>query len=132
MVWDDTYSVKVNRCDLEHQRLFGIINALQDAMSAGKGRNVVQRIVRELNAYAKTHFSSEEMLLERAGYPALARHRSEHQAFIAEVTHFEKSIANGNVLISVEVMDFLRRWLSNHILQTDRQYSEHLNRNGIK
>lgn len=132
MVWDDSYSVKVERCDREHQRLFCIVNALQDAMSAGKGRDFVQRIVQELSGYAKYHFSTEEVLLERASYPGLSQHRAEHQAFITAVAKFEKSITDGNALISVEVMDFLRKWLVDHILKSDRQYSGHLNLSGIR
>lgn len=132
MAWDDSYSVKVQRCDREHQKLFQIINALQDAMGAGKGRDFIKRIVQELNSYSKYHFTTEEMLLALANYPLLSAHRTEHQAFIDAVTKFEKSLADGNSLISVEVMDFLRNWLSSHILKTDRQYSDHLNRSGIK
>lgn len=132
MVWDDSYSVKVERCDREHQRLFCIINALQDAMSAGKGRDFIQRVVQELNAYAKYHFSTEEVLMARASYPGIAQHRDEHQAFITAVAKFDKSIAAGNALISVEVMEFLRTWLVDHILKSDRQYSHHMNRGGIR
>ena len=79
MTWDESYSVKVQRCDVEHQKLFQIINALQDAMAAGKGRDVIKRIVQELNSYTKSHFTAEEMLLARANYPQLSTHRSEHQ-----------------------------------------------------
>ena len=33
--------------------------------------------------------------------------------------------------LSVEVMDFIYGWLTNHICGTDRKYTEHMHANGI-
>ncbi len=130
-VWDNTYSVKVQRCDNDHKRLFAIINELQDAMMAGKGSEIIQRIVRELTDYTKYHFSGEEALLEKTGYPALEPHRLQHREFVSKVEEFERGLKAGAVGQSVAVTNFLKDWLVKHIQHTDRQYSTHLNANGI-
>jgi len=130
MNWNESYSVKVKSCDLQHQKLFYLINALQEAMKARKGRHYAYKIVRELNQYTQSHFSAEEGLLERTNYPRLAEQRAQHQEFISQVKKFEQDIADGN-MISISLMDFLRSWLTNHITSMDQEYSEHLNKNGI-
>ncbi len=128
--WNESYSVKVTACDLQHQKLFYLINALHEAMQAGKGRDYAHVIVRELHNYAKSHFTAEEALLERTKYSHLSEHRAEHRRFISDVGKFERDIAEGRP-ISLSLMDFLRDWLIHHVTGMDKDYSDHLNGNGI-
>jgi len=130
VTWDQSYSVKVNQIDLEHQKLFDLLNSLHDAMSSGKGRAIVGQIVAELHTYARTHFQDEEALMQRASYPGLPGHRLEHQRFIARVAEFEKDLAAGKANV-VAVLEFLKDWLSKHIKKVDQSYSTHLNAHGI-
>jgi len=131
ITWDQSYSVKVKRCDEDHQKLFALINALHDAMRVGKGRNIVQQIVAELSAYTQTHFRTEEALMEQAKYPALSTHRVEHRRFEARVTEFQKDLDAGTGGNAVVVLEFLKDWLAKHIKKLDQSYSSHLNANGI-
>ena len=131
VTWDQSYSVKVKRCDDQHQKLFDLINALHDAMKTGQGRKIISDTVRELESYTKTHFSAEEALLQRAGYPKLAEHRAEHQKFVAEVKKFKESLDSTGAEAPISVLSFLKDWLANHIKQTDKMYSDHLNAHGI-
>jgi hemerythrin len=131
ITWDQSYSVKVKRCDEDHQKLFALINALHDAMRVGKGRSVIRQIVAELSTYTQTHFQAEEALMEKASYPALPGHRVEHQRFIARVAVFQKDLDAGTSGNSVAVLEFLNDWLAKHIKKLDQSYSAHLNANGI-
>jgi len=131
VTWDKSYSVKVRRCDEEHQKLFQLMNALYDAMRVGKGRTVVRQIVAELSDYTKTHFQAEESLMERAKYPGLAGHRVEHQRFVARVAEFQKDLDGGTGGNTVSVLEFLNDWLVKHIKKVDQSYSAHLNAHGI-
>jgi hemerythrin len=130
--WDQSYSVKVKRCDEDHQKLFALMNTLHDAMRVGKGRTVIRQIVSELSDYTQTHFQAEEALMEQANYPALAGHRVEHQRFIARVAGFQKDLDSGTSGNSVAVLEFLKDWLVKHIKKLDQSYSAHLNANGIQ
>jgi hemerythrin-like metal-binding protein len=126
--WKPGYSVNVKSCDAEHVKLFALINNLHEAMQSGKGAQVIQRVVGELERYTQTHFSAEEALMAKARYPALAAHRVEHQKFVEAVAKFRKQGITGQ---SVAVLTFLNDWLINHIMRTDQQYSAHLNAHGI-
>jgi hemerythrin len=129
--WDASYSVKVTRCDEDHQKLFALINTLHDAMLAGKGGEKIQQVVRELSSYTKFHFSAEEALLEKTNYTALLSHRAQHQDFVKRVDQFQKDLGEGKGGNSIFVLEFLKDWLAKHILQIDKKYSDHLNAKGI-
>ncbi len=130
-VWDNSYSVKVQQCDNDHKKLFSLINDLNDAMMTGKGAQIIQRVIRQLADYTKYHFSAEEALLVRTKYAGLEMHRAQHREFVSKVEQFESDLKAGAIGQSVAVTAFLKDWLVNHIQQTDRQYSTHLNANGI-
>jgi hemerythrin len=131
MTWDPSYSVNVQRCDEQHQKLFSLINALHDAMRVGRGRSVVAPIVQDLAQYTQTHFQAEEALLQQTNYPNLPTHLAEHKKFIAQVEKFQQDIDAGMTGNSIAIAEFLKNWLTTHIRQTDRQYGPHLNAKGI-
>lgn len=126
--WKPSYSVKVRSCDAEHIKLFALINQLHQAMQSGKGAQVIDRVVGDLERYTATHFTAEEALMARTNYPALPAHRLEHQKFVEAVQKFRKQ---GVTSQSISVLQFLNNWLTNHILHTDQQYSAHLNAHGV-
>lgn len=131
-IWDQSYSVKVDRCDKDHQKLFVLMNTLHEAMSRGKGAEVVQQTVQELLDYTRVHFSAEEALMEKAGYAELPAHRAQHQQFIKQVEEFQTDLQVSKTGKAMAVLSFLKDWLAKHIMQTDQKYSAHLNANGIK
>ena len=131
VTWDESYSVNVKSCDAQHQKLFSLINSLHEAMKLGRGRQVVGRIVDELERYTQTHFSAEEALMERAQYCGLEEHCTQHRHFESRVAQFKKDLDEGAAGDSISVLTFLKDWLATHILRTDRMYSEELNAHGI-
>lgn len=131
VTWDASYSVKVDRCDQDHKKLFSMINSLHDAMLAGKGAEKLSQLVKQLSDYTKYHFAAEEAMLEKTNYPALAAHRGEHQTFVKQVQQFQQDLAEGKGGQTITVAVFLNDWLTKHIKQTDQKYSAHLNSKGV-
>ena len=131
MTWDESYSVKVSMCDEDHKKLFSLLNTLHDAMKAGHGSQVLQQVVKDLGDYTKHHFLREELLLRQTNYPSLDSHKAQHQIFVKKVEQFQSELKAGNMAQSIAVTEFLKDWLAHHIKQTDRQYSAHLNSNGV-
>ncbi len=129
--WKEAYSVHVTTLDRQHQQLFGMISELNDALAAGKGNEVVGRLLDRLVDYTVSHFTAEEKLLERYGYAGLAEHHAKHQELVTKLNGLLQDFKAGNLGVSVSLMLFLRSWLKDHILGTDKQYSEHLNRKGL-
>lgn len=129
--WNDTFSVNVNQIDEEHKKLVELTNKLHDAMRSGQGKMVVGEVLDELVEYTKTHFTHEEALMEKAGYPGLASHKLVHNRLVNQVNDLKTQNETGKLSLSMEVMKFLKEWLVDHIQGTDKNYSSYLNKNGI-
>lgn len=129
--WNETYSVKVKEIDAQHKKLVEIINELHEKMKEGKGKQIIEKLLTDLLDYTVFHFSFEEKLLNTHSYPDYKIHVKLHSDLIDEVKSFRKKYEGGNAMLSLELMDFLKRWLVEHILNSDKQYSTHLNASGV-
>lgn len=121
MKWDQTLSVQIDSIDTQHQKLVGLLNKLHDSMAAGTGRQVVDAVLDELVTYTKEHFAFEEGLLKKANYPDFMAHQAEHTKLTAQAVELQKNIKNGQAL-TMDVMNFLVNWLSQHIMKVDKKY----------
>ncbi|MDU9049133.1 MAG: bacteriohemerythrin [Candidatus Electrothrix sp. Rat3] len=130
--WNDSLSVNVVRIDQEHKKLVEMINELTDAMKAGQGKDVLGKILDGLISYTASHFQLEEKYFQQVKYPDAAAHKQEHAAFVQKVTEFKKEFDAGRATVSVNILQFLSKWLQNHIKGTDQKYSSFFNENGIK
>ena len=120
--WEAGLSTGIDRMDDQHKQLIAMINELHAAMSTGKGKEAMGKILNGLVDYTITHFSDEETLMTRAAYPQLAAHKIEHKAFTAKAVELKNKYATGELVLTMEVMAFLRDWLVNHIKGTDQKY----------
>lgn len=132
MTWTDKLSVGVNVIDDDHKKLVNMVNELYDGITAGKGKEALAKILDELVNYTKIHFDREEQLFAKTGYPAAAAHKKEHDDLTKQVLDVQAKYKNGSVAtLSLEVMNFLKNWLVNHIQGSDKKYGPHLNAKGI-
>jgi hemerythrin len=123
MTWKESYSVRLPNIDAQHKRLFDLINQLHDAMSKGHANDVMGKTLAELVNYTKTHFQAEEALLKSKNYPELAAHQQQHHKFTDQVMQFQKDFNEGRTSVSIQTLNFLRDWLTKHILEIDQRYS---------
>lgn len=131
MTWKEEYSVKISQIDQQHKKLVQLINQLNEAMSQGKAKEVLGKILNDLIAYCASHFKLEEELMQAQGYPDFTEHKEKHDKMTAKVLSLKKEVDAGKKMISLEVMKFLEQWLDKHILGTDKKYGPFLNAKGI-
>ena len=130
--WNESYSVKVHQFDAQHKKLFEIIDELADAMRVGKGDDVIRDVVGQLAVYTRTHFLQEEVAMRQTGYPDFAPHQSQHNKLMADVEKYKTDLIEGRKPNIVAVLNFLQQWLVDHILKSDKKYSDHLNNHGLR
>jgi hemerythrin-like metal-binding protein len=65
------------------------------------------------------------------GYPDYTAHKAVHADLVSHITKFDKEFREGKFGLSIQVMNFLKDWLSKHILETDKKYSQFLNSKGV-
>lgn len=131
IIWNNTLSVNIRNIDLQHQRLVDMINKLHESMKKRESNSVLSAILNDMVAYTLVHFKSEEDLFEKYGYPAWLEHKREHEQFIKKVEEFVSEFKSGNKILSIEVLNFLTGWLSQHIKIQDKAYTNFLNDKGI-
>ena len=129
--WNATYSVKVKRFDDDHQQLFAIINELHQGMKAGRGKEVLHDVLIKLLRYTERHFTAEEAVMKDLGYPGLATQTDQHRTFTNKIKEVADQYKAGTIGLSVDVLDFLTKWLSQHIVAVDKQYGDFMNAKGV-
>ena len=133
MTWNDKLSVGIATIDNEHKRLVGMVNDLYDAVMAGKGKDSLGKILDGLIDYTKVHFAHEEQFFAKTGYADAVAHKKEHDALAKQVLDVQAKYKSGAVsTLSLEVLNFLKNWLANHIQVSDKKYGPHLTANGIR
>ncbi|MBL8486547.1 MAG: hemerythrin family protein [Rhodocyclaceae bacterium] len=119
MEWTDALSTGNALLDEHHREIFRWIAELESAATENRTLFGVYVITR-LNRYVREHFKVEEALMRQAGYPKLAEHIAEHEAFRHRIGEMHvHSIARE---IPKETVDYLNGWLTNHIARTDMEY----------
>jgi hemerythrin len=124
--WREAYSVHIPQIDAQHQQLIGLINQLHAAMLQGNGKPALAQILTQLVRYTDSHFSYEESMLRQRGYPGLAAHQAEHQKLKKQVVDLQVQFQAGKLLLTMQVMQFLKEWLANHILSRDMDYAKEM------
>jgi hemerythrin len=129
--WSDEYSVRIKEIDKEHIKLVELINMLHDGMKAGKGKEVMGKILSELVNYTASHFAHEEKLFDKYQYPDTLVHKKQHKDLVTKVLAYKKDYDKGEYLITMDIMNFLKDWLVKHIAGSDKRYTEFLNSKGV-
>lgn len=130
--WSKELSVGVVSLDAQHQKLFRMFEALDEAILAGKDREAVGGVIDGLLAYTQEHFVREEKLFAQTRYRDAAAHALEHAAFLREAEALRAEYLAGREGLAARVLEFMSSWLKEHICGTDRKYTAHFNTRGIR
>mgnify|MGYP000518944863 CR=1 FL=1 len=126
--WKKSYEIGVPEVDKQHEELFAAVNRLLDACNQGKGREEVESVIGFLEKYVITHFSTEERLQKRSGYPEYDRHKELHDNFIGDFTRLKEEISKEGInartviVVNRKVVD----WLTGHIRKEDKKLGKFL------
>ena len=130
--WDDSFSVKVSAIDYQHEKLVNMVNDFHDAIVENRSQEAMGPLLDGLANYTVEHFATEERYFKQFNYPDAANHIKEHEALTEKVTDMIKRYKENRLLLTLEVAQFLKNWLKNHILGTDMKYSEFFVSKGLR
>ncbi|MBP8183342.1 MAG: hemerythrin family protein [Rhodoferax sp.] len=114
--WRDGFKIGVAQVDEEHRHLFTLVRALNLAS--------VDQTVEELLDYVVTHFSHEQDMMEKSGYPAFEQHLKLHEEFAAQVADFLGNGVEWDEDRVQELRRFLNKWLIGHIMTHDLRFGK--------
>ena len=121
--WKPSFSVGVAVLDADHMRLIEIINRLDEDQTN------VQWALQQLTEYARDHFQREEKMLAGVDYPDLQKQINEHKQFVQWLNTLKESVPGTGpfkATITETVGNYLKTWLTDHILVSDMDYKEYL------
>lgn len=121
--WTEELSVGVDEFDGHHKRMIGLLNDLHDAMSEGRGQAALSEILGELIDYTDYHFSAEEKAFDEHDYPDAGAHKEAHARLLEKARALKGEYDSGAAMMSLEVIEFLKSWVTDHIKGEDQKYT---------
>ena len=118
-LWKPEYSVGHEEIDRQHKYLFElwiILDSVKD--QPGNSQSLEQGLL-ALFDYVELHFGQEEEILQN--HPEIEQHRQIHAAFINQCRSFRDQFKAGTLDMHT-VVDYLRTWLIEHIIDIDTRY----------
>ncbi|HEX6735371.1 MAG TPA: bacteriohemerythrin [Azonexus sp.] len=127
LTWNDSFATGVAEIDEQHMILVHTLNEAAIKLAADPSLSNLDQITRDLLSYALYHFETEEELMHQYSYEAAsddaaAQHLEQHRSFSARIVAVRDAIKAGNLMPPGELLAFLNDWLTNHILNTDKQF----------
>jgi len=134
IVWNDSFMTGIQVIDDQHRVLVNIINDVYLGLDARYSRVSLQRIMLELRGYVNYHFGAEEKLMSEHEidftHPDEYRiHLRQHRDFAERLTELEQHLRHNKPIFYEDLFIYLRDWLANHILGTDKELANFLNQN---
>jgi len=123
MQWNENLSVGLDVIDNQHKGIISRINNLLNAMSQGKGRDEVGKVLTFLADYVVKHFTAEEGLMKKYNFDGYPEQQAEHAKFIKDFSLLKKEFETGSVTTTLvlQTQRVLCDWLTNHITNKDKQ-----------
>jgi hemerythrin len=135
--WSNELSVGIQEIDEQHKVLIGLLNDLDDAVRGRKAATIARAVLDKLVEYTRVHFTVEESLMRILDYPGYERHKRQHEGLTGEVNAFLQKLDRektsvGMELLDFEMLNFLKDWLTKHIMESDRLYGPYFLEKGAK
>lgn len=131
MDWSDRYVLGIDLIDQQHQVLFRLVDQLAKAIQSDSPDAELHTVFAKLNEYTLTHFAAEEQLMAQHGYQGGKEHQENHRALEHALGQLMLKARDGEPLVSLQTMNFLRQWLYHHIDDVDRQFADFLKGRGV-
>ncbi len=126
MEWTEALQLGLADIDAQHKKLVDIINQLDDAIHAGQDVQILGGILGNLLDSAKSHFEFEENMLRGKGYKPYPGHKAEHDALTEKLGFMHQAFVANQAPDNQQVVMFLKIWLEEHIMETDKAYVAHV------
>ena len=120
--WGKQFSTNIPEIDNQHEKLVSLINKYGNALSENSlNENVLRSIFSQLMTYAKTHFSTEEKLMNKMKLDErhLEIHFKSHRDFIFDINHFSETTNMNKHEDCLALFNYLAHWIAYHVLGSD-------------
>jgi hemerythrin len=119
--WGVDFYTGLPDVDLQHKKLVALANRLSKVSEADPA--LIAQAFQELKDYVLEHFSLEERLMDEAKISPdhIKYHKHAHAIFVAKIAELWEARDEDNGQTLNVMLEFLKSWILQHILQTDRK-----------
>ncbi len=122
--WDQQrLTTHVDAMDNEHKKLVEIMNRLYERNEAKASKTELTSLVNELANWTVTHFEHEERFFDTLPYSQSEVHKKIHKDLIVRLKGHKEEFEKTGVL-GPAFFQFLKTWLTAHIMGIDTKYGE--------
>jgi hemerythrin len=122
--WGDSFLIGIEELDYEHKVLINDINRLHLELARHDEKSEIEKCLGDIYARMQAHFALEEHVMKEHQYRFYDEHKREHEGLLDSYSEYMMQILNDSaVTFSNSIEDTLRRWVLNHILNSDKKMS---------
>jgi len=130
---EEDLKLNIPEIDSQHETLIGLVNRLHETMLQGADKAAMDGLLSQLIEHTRTHFSYEEQLMSKTGYPEYEAHKSQHNRLMQHLEDLAEGYQNGELLLSFAVVLDLKGWATVHIEKSDKPLGAFLtSRKGVE
>ena len=124
--WTEDLNLGIPLVDADHKVMISLINQLDAGIGDGEAHETIGSILNTLVEYTALHFLREEMVMDACRYPGMEAHIEKHAELTERVVDIQARFFDNRESVAVdELLDFLKGWLTNHVLIEDMAYRAH-------
>jgi hemerythrin len=124
------FAIGIAEIDAQHRRLFELLSEMKGWSGTDLEHAASLDILNSLSEYAAVHFAVEESVMRMLHYPSTAAHIAEHKRFADTLDIFRHRLLKEQR--SIDLVDFIKSWLVDHIDRVDRAYVEYFIAKGVE
>ena len=120
-----SFELEIKSLDEDHQRLINLANKITDDIDKNKAAKCAV-LVPEFVKLSKQHFSREEALLSRAGYPNVEKHHEHHAGLNDKMDHMVEfsEVASSNPIAGESLKKELLYFVMDDIITSDMELKD--------
>lgn len=120
--WGREMYTGIGEIDKQHIQLFDLAKKFLEMDYAFAEEEKIGFLISKLNEGWQKHIAFEEEFMLKAGYPALAEHKTKHVRMAEEIVDFVKKSTSISEL-SCNIDSIVKSWLAKHILEEDKKFA---------
>jgi hemerythrin len=126
--WEDKYATGIELLDAQHKKLIDITNELYRAcLSRSTTLDAVfKESMSRMVEYVRFHFTAEQELLKRIGYPKAHEHKMQHDTLIRQILEAAENYGKGKKFVPNNFVRTLKEWIFGHIAVSYKIFSDYI------
>ena len=132
IIWKEDFSIGIKEIDDQHRHFIDLMNETYDAFYKMEVKEKLGELIDKIIQHADLHFATEERYFTQFNYEFTEEHKVEHTKLKMEVSILKsRFVTEEGIKVVGDLLGFLEKWLTDHIVVHDRKYAEDFHRRGL-